>query len=58
MEPREQQVRTWTMLVHLAALATFIIPFGLVLGPLIMWLIKKMSSRKSISMARKRSIFN
>jgi uncharacterized protein len=41
MEPREQQVRTWTMLVHLAALATFIIPFGLVLGPLIMWLIKK-----------------
>lgn len=41
MEPREQQVRTWAMLVHLAALATFIIPFGLVLGPLILWLIKK-----------------
>lgn len=41
MEPREQQVRTWTMLVHLAALAVFIFPFGLVLGPLVIWLIKK-----------------
>lgn len=41
MEPREQQVRTWSMLVHLAALAVFIFPLGLVLGPLILWLIKK-----------------
>ena len=41
MEPREQQVRTWTMLVHLAALAVFLFPVGLVLGPLIIWLIKR-----------------
>lgn len=41
MEPREQNVRTWSMLVHLAALAVFIFPPGLVLGPLIVWQIKK-----------------
>lgn len=41
MEPREQQVRTWSMLVHLAALAVFIFPPGLVLGPLLVWQIKK-----------------
>ena len=33
--------RTWAMLCHLSALAGFIIPFGSVLGPLIIWLIKK-----------------
>ena len=33
--------RTMSMLCHLSALSMFIIPFGSVLGPLIMWLIKK-----------------
>jgi uncharacterized Tic20 family protein len=34
--------RTWGMLAHLAALAGFTgIPFGNVLGPLVVWLIKK-----------------
>lgn len=33
--------RTMSMLCHLSALAMFIIPFGSVLGPLIVWLIKK-----------------
>jgi len=32
---------TWAMLCHLSALAGFIVPFGSVLGPLIIWLIKK-----------------
>ena len=41
MEPREQQVRTWTMLCHLAALSTLIFSLGLVLGPLLVWQIKK-----------------
>lgn len=41
MEPREQNVRTWSMLTHLAALAVFIFPPGLVLGPLLVWQIKK-----------------
>ena len=33
--------RTWGMLCHLTAFSGFIIPFGNVLGPLIIWLIKK-----------------
>jgi len=35
------QARTWDMLCHLTALAGFIIPFGNLLGPLLIWLIKK-----------------
>jgi len=33
--------RTWGMLCHLAAFSGFIIPLGNVLGPLVIWLIKK-----------------
>lgn len=33
--------KTWGMLAHLSSLATFIIPFGNVLGPLVIWLVKK-----------------
>jgi len=33
--------RMWGMLCHIAALAGFIIPFGNVIGPLVIWLIKK-----------------
>lgn len=33
--------RTMAMLCHLSALAMFIIPFGRILGPLIVWLIKR-----------------
>ena len=32
---------TWAMIVHLSALVGFLIPFGNVLGPLILWVIKK-----------------
>jgi uncharacterized Tic20 family protein len=31
----------WGMIVHLSALLGFIIPFGNVLGPLIIWLMKR-----------------
>jgi uncharacterized protein len=31
----------WAMLCHLSALAGFIIPFGNIIGPLVIWLIKK-----------------
>ncbi len=31
----------WAMLCHLSALSTFIIPFGSLLGPLIVWQLKK-----------------
>jgi len=37
----ENQARTWNMLCHLSALAGFIIPFGNMLGPLLVWQIKK-----------------
>ena len=38
----ESQRRTWNMLCHLSALAGFIgVPFGNVLGPLLVWQIKK-----------------
>jgi len=33
--------RQWALLAHLSALTGFIIPFGNVIGPLIVWQIKK-----------------
>ncbi len=36
----ESQARTWQMLCHLSALAVFV-PFGNILGPLLVWQIKK-----------------
>jgi uncharacterized protein len=37
----DSQARTWNMLCHLSALSGYLIPFGNVLGPLIVWQIKK-----------------
>ncbi len=37
----EKDARNWGMLCHLAALSGYIIPFGNVFGPLIVWAIKK-----------------
>ena len=38
----DSQARTWNMLCHLSALAGFVgVPLGNVLGPLIVWQIKK-----------------
>jgi uncharacterized protein len=37
----EKDARMWNMLCHLSALAGFVIPFGSMLGPLIVWQIKK-----------------
>ena len=36
--------RTWAMAAHLAALAGFMIPFGNILGPLVVWLVKREES--------------
>ncbi len=33
--------RQWAMFAHLSALAGLVVPFGNILGPLIIWLIKK-----------------
>lgn len=32
---------TWGLLAHLSALVGFIIPFGSIVGPLVVWLVKK-----------------
>lgn len=36
-----EQVRTWATFCHLSALSGFVIPFGTVIGPLVVWLAKK-----------------
>src|SRR5688572_4553926 len=33
--------RTWSIIVHLSALSALFIPFGHLLGPLVIWLIKR-----------------
>jgi len=40
-----KEERTWAMLCHLLALVGLVFPFGNILGPLIMWLIKREESR-------------
>nr|WP_306287660.1 DUF4870 domain-containing protein [Pseudoalteromonas sp. WY3] len=45
------------MLCHLSALSGFIVPLGSVIGPLIVWLIKKMTCRLLMFMAKKHSTF-
>ena len=39
--PGSNDERMWAMFAHLSALSGFIIPFGSILGPLIIWQIKK-----------------
>jgi uncharacterized Tic20 family protein len=41
-QPGDKQSRTWAMFCHLASLSACIgIPFGNIIGPLVVWLIKK-----------------
>jgi uncharacterized Tic20 family protein len=37
----QAQERNWGMACHLAALSGFVFPFGHIIGPLVVWLIKK-----------------
>ncbi len=37
----DSEVRQWAMFAHLAAFAGFFIPFGNIIGPLIVWQMKK-----------------
>jgi uncharacterized protein len=36
--------RTWGMVAHLSGLAGFVVPFGNILGPLVVWLVKRDAS--------------
>ena len=40
-EETSKQERTWAMFCHLGAYAGYILPFGHILAPLIIWLVKK-----------------
>lgn len=42
----EQDTRNWSMLCHLAAVLGFWVAFGNVLGPLVVWLIKRNDSKE------------
>lgn len=37
----QKDARTWAMLCHIGAFAGYIIPFGHIIVPLVIWLIKK-----------------
>jgi uncharacterized protein len=37
----DKDAKMWAMFCHLAALAGYIIPFGNIIGPLVVWQIKK-----------------
>lgn len=39
--PLSSDEKMWAMLAHVSSLAGFIIPFGNIFGPLIIWMIKK-----------------
>ena len=39
--PATQDERTWGMLAHLSAFSGFLVPLGGVIGPLVVWLIKR-----------------
>ena len=36
-----QEERTWATLIHLSGLAGFVFPFGNLIAPLVLWLIRK-----------------
>jgi uncharacterized Tic20 family protein len=55
MTPEE---RNWGMLAHLSAFAFFICPFGNVLGPLIVWLVKRDQSQFVADQGREALNFN
>ena len=41
-EPFSKEERTWALVCHLSALSGYVgIPFGHIIGPLVIWLIKK-----------------
>ena len=40
-ETPDKDERMWGMLCHLIAFSGFIVPFGSLIGPLIIWLVKK-----------------
>lgn len=44
LKPKSPQEQKWAMTIHLAAFIGLLLPLGLVLGPLIVWMLKKKDS--------------
>jgi len=44
-KPLTQDEKMWGMFCHLSAIAGYIIPFGNIIGPLVVWMIKKEESQ-------------
>jgi len=40
LQPTKDE-RTWAMLAHISAVAGFVFPFGNIIGPLLIWILKK-----------------
>jgi len=53
-----QNDRTWGMLAHLSSLSGFLLPFGNLIGPLIIWQVKKNQSAFASESAREALNFN
>jgi uncharacterized protein len=53
-----QDERTWGMLAHLAAFAFFLCPLGNVIGPLVVWLVKRDGSEFVADQGREALNFN
>src|SRR5476649_886731 len=53
-----QDERTWGMAAHLAALAGFIVPFGNIIGPLVVWLLRREHSAFVAAHAKEAMNFN
>ena len=53
-----QYERFWGMIAHLAALAGCIVPFGNILGPLLVWLLKRDQSAFVAAHAKEALNFN
>ena len=56
--PRDADERMWAMLGHLAAFSAFITGLGCVLGPLIVWLVKRETMPFAGDQAREALNFN
>jgi uncharacterized Tic20 family protein len=39
--PMSKDEKMWAMLCHLSALAGFVVPFGNIIAPLVIWILKK-----------------
>lgn len=41
MVENNKGARTWAMIAHLSALSGYVVPLGWIIGPLVIWMIKK-----------------